>query len=563
MAPGDDQQKDLVLFAREVRNQEHLQADPAVLEEIKTFLLSKECDSARSATHTVLENYPDWWTRGRRAPPGLEIESQEDLEQLYRHAGTLFGLGIPLTFAERRTTAFRLFQDIEAWGTRDEALPSEELVGPDAELTRLLGAMIGEVFPGHPGFLDAAVYDATGLSQTRGVKKTSLRLVWPGLVVDADRAARLRDLLVHRLTNAAAEDGAIKGLEGRLKALSPANAWYSVFGDAAYAGRSAVRMPLSDRVAPLPLRAPERRPLVPVGVLRFSFGGEGKLKVEWLCRGPELEGQEWIKIGCLRQSADAQLTEWSVPSWPGNQPIPPSSTRTGRVKVRTAGGSDGGGGLRLKANTRAAPPERAGQLLTVERRFNGAADQFCDKMEQHLGKAVVEPDGAHVWKQPGGEARIIMYPEDKRVKVVGRPNQVRSLVVIVAPYTEAKLGLDADGNQQEFQQDHQQGGLLPSAAFAPQGVDDSSDPHAAEPGDSSSGLGTPTGQQFRRATQDFQSEGQGELSLKQDDVIYVTHDPEGDQGGGADRWVYGKIEKTGACGWFPMSHSVPWDETTQ
>jgi hypothetical protein len=352
-------------------------------------------------------------------------------------------------------------------------------------------------------------------------------------------------------------------LEAKLTELNSANQWYSVFSDTPYAGKSIVRMPLSDRVSPLPLRAPERRPLVPVGVLRFGFGGEGKMKVEWLCRHTDLDDAEWVKIGSLRQSADAQLTEWSVPSWPGNQPATNGSSR-GRVKVRTAGGSDGGGGLRLKPGNRATVPERAGQLLTVERRFCGAADQFCDKMEHHLGKATVEADGAFVWKQPGGDASIIMHPEDKRIKVVGRPNQVRSLVVIVAPYTEALPGLGPSGHQQP---EHQQGsgplpnGRTPSAAFAPEAA--SSDPHALGPQDLVDQDTSPISRQLRKAAQDFDAEGQGELSLHQGDVVCVTHDPEGESAGSADRWVYGRSEDTGACGWFPLSHTLPLDETTQ
>lgn len=556
-------QEDLLSFVREVRSEEHLQADVAVLEEIRAFLLSLEAEGPRTATHVVLENYPDWWTKNRRAPAGLEIERQEDLEALYRHAGTLFGLGIPLTLAERRTPAFRFFQDLEAWGTRETTIPGEELIGPDTALTRLLGALVAEVFPSHSGFLDAAVYDATGLSQTRGLRKTSLRLVWPGLVVDSDRAARVRDLLVHRLTTAVAEGGPIADLQARLQQLNSSTAWHSVFGDAAYGGRCSVRMPLSDRVSPLPLRAPERRPLAPVGVLRFSFGGEGKMKVEWLCRQAELEDQEWIKIGCLRQSADAQLTEWSVPSWRGNQPIPPSSSRTGRVKVRTAGGSDGGGGLRLRASNRAPAPERAGQLLTVERRFSGAADQFCDKMEQHLGKATVEPDGAFVWKQPGGDARIIMYAEDRRVKVVGRQNQVRNLVVIVAPYTEAQPGLGPSGRQQQGA-GPLHGDQLSTAAYAPSDFDPEQDRAAASDAvpDFDQGRISPGGQ-LRRAEEEFETQGQGELGLKHGDVVRISHDPEGENGGSQDRWVYGRNEATGACGWFPLSHTSALEETMQ
>jgi len=552
-------QEDLLSWLMEARSLDNIQAENSTLHEIRNFLQSREAESAKTATHSVLENYPDWWTRNRRAPPGLDIESQEDLEELYRHAGYLFGLGVPMTLAERRTGAFRFFQDLEAWGTRDAAVATDELISPDAALTRLLGSLVAEVFPNHGGFLDAAVYDATGMSQTRGIRKTSLRFVWPGVVVDSDRAARVRDLLVHRLTSAAAEGGAISELQDRLQALSPANAWHSVFGDAAYATRSHVRMPLSDRVSPLPLRAPEKRPLAPVGVLRFVFGGEGKMKVEWLCRRAELDDQEWIKIGCLRQSADAQLTEWTVPSWPGNQPIPTSSTRTGRVKVRTAGGSDGGGGLRLKATNRAPAPERAGQLLTVDRRFAGAPEQFCEKMEAHLGKHTIEADGAYVWRQPGGDARIVMYAEDKRVKVVGRPNQVRSLVVIVAPYTEAQPGLGPSSRQQNGPGPLPDG-RMPSAAYAPADAEAEAagtQADSVDRGDADAATG-----QLRQADQDFEAESQGELGLTRGEVVCITHDPEQDSTN-EDRWVYGRSKTSGRCGWFPVSHTSPLEETTQ
>mmetsp|Transcript_102353 Transcript_102353/g.319854 ORF Transcript_102353/g.319854 Transcript_102353/m.319854 type:complete len:567 (+) Transcript_102353:98-1798(+) len=562
MAPSADE--DLLAWAREVRGDEQLQADPAVLEQVRAFLWAKQAESVRTATHVVLEGYPDWWARGRRAPPGLEIERQEDLEELYRHAGALFSLGIPLTLAERRTSAFRFFQDVEAWGTRETAMTVEELVGPDEPLTRLVGTVMAEVFPQHAqpgGFLDAAVYDATGLSQTKGVRKTSLRLVWPRIVVDSDRASRVRDLLVKRVAAAAAEEP-LAALQGRLRELCAGNAWHSVFGDAAYAVRSSVRMPLCDRVSPLPLRAAERRPLAPVGVLRFDFA-EGKMKVEWLCRQAELEGAEWIKIGCVRQPPDAQLTEWTAPAWPANQPIPTSSTRTGRVKVRTTGGSDGSG-ARLRAVKAAPAPERAGQLLTVERRFSLAPEQLCERMEQHLGKAFVEPDGAFVWKQPGGDARIVMYADDKRLKVVGRPNQVRSLVVIVAPFTEAQ---PAPGQQGWAQAAGPQmpDGRNPSEAYAPLageggGQDAGSKAQEAAASPSTEGARPLTGQ-LRIARQGFEPQGQGELELTEGMLVRITHDPEGEHGSCEDRWVYGCSEANGQLGWFPLSHTALSEES--
>mmetsp|Transcript_42889 Transcript_42889/g.124013 ORF Transcript_42889/g.124013 Transcript_42889/m.124013 type:complete len:564 (+) Transcript_42889:95-1786(+) len=559
MAPNVDE--NLLAWVREVRGNEQLQADPTVLEEVRAFLLNHEAQSARSATHVVLENYPDWWARGRRAPPGLEVEREEDLEELYRHAGTLFDLGIPLTLAERRTPLFRLFQDVEAWGSREAAMSAEELIGPDTTLTRFIGTVIGEVFPNHNGFLDAAIYDATGLSQTKGVRKTSLRFVWPGIVVDTDRAARVRDLLVHKLAAAASDGGAIADLEAQLRESSSANAWHSVLGDAAYAGRSNVRMPLSDRVSPLPLRAPEHRPLAPVGVMRFAFGSEGKMKVEWLCRQAELDGAEWVKIGSVRQLGNVQLSEWTVPALSVSQPIPTSTTRTGRVKVRTAGGSDGGAAMRLKAMKAVPAAERAGQLLTVERRFNGAADQFCEKMEQHLGKATVEPDGALVWKQPNGDARIVMYSDDKRVKVIGRPNQVRSLVVVVAPYTEAQSNLGPHGRA------HGAGpqmpdGRVPSEAYAPADAAGNDDNGVAvqEAEDAAERDAQSLAGHMRLVRQDFEPQGQGELALTDGDVVCITHDPEGEHGSSQDRWVYGRSEATSQVGWFPLSHTIVLEE---
>lgn len=555
-------EQDLLAWAKEVRGEEHLQADPAVLDQIMNFLQSKEAESTRTATHCVLENYPDWWAKGRRAPPGLDIISQEDVEELYKCAGKLFGLGIPMTLAERRTPAFRFFQDVEAWGSRDNCMKVEELIGPDSTLLRVIGTVLAEVFPGHGGFLDTAIYDATGLSQTKGVKKTSLRLVWPGLVVDSDRAARVRDLVVHRLASAPE----LVELEGQLREHSSVNAWHNVFGDAAYAGRSNVRMPLSDRVSPLPLRAPERRPLAPVGVLRLSFTGESKLqKIEWLCKQSELENSEWIKIGCLRQGEDVELTEWTVPSFPGNQPIPTSTTRTGRVKVRTAAGSDGGGGLRLRTAKIAPVTERAGQLLTVERRFSCEPDEFSLKMEHHLGKPMLEPDGSCVWQQPGGDARIVMFSEDKRVKIIGRPNQVRSLVVIVAPFTEAQptLGSAARPSGAGPQMPD---GRMPSDAFAPPNTGSDDATNGGYTGGQNAAAARKTVvlvDKVLLVKQDFEAQGQGELGLLQSESVRVTADPEGESGGGDDRWVYGISEDTQQTGWFPLSHTVAPEDVTE
>mmetsp|Transcript_81378 Transcript_81378/g.143637 ORF Transcript_81378/g.143637 Transcript_81378/m.143637 type:complete len:552 (-) Transcript_81378:84-1739(-) len=550
MAPyGLEEDLDSMLpLISELRGVEKLQVDLAALHEVRTFLRQHEAESSNTATHIVLENYPDWWVQGRRAPAGLDVQGQENLEELQRHAGFLYSLGIPLTLAERRTPSFRFFLDIEAWGSREVAPPSE-LIGPDTALARCIGSFVGEVFPSHGGFLDAAIYNASGLSQTKGVRKASLRLVWPGVFVSADRVMRVRDLLVSRLMSASAEGGELAELEGRLKQANSSNAWHAIVGDAAYGSRASVRMPLSDKVAPLPLRGPEKRPFLPVGVLRFSYGAEGKVSLEWLCQEADLEPAEWMKIGCLRQEGEVELTEWNVPSVSGNQNVPPTAGR-GRVKVRTSAGSDGpgaGGGLRLRNSKTQAQPERAGLLTTVERSFTLTPEELSGKIEQQMGKASVEPDGALVWKQPSSEARIIMYKEDQSIKVVGRPNQVRSLVLIIAPYTEAPKGIGFNSGEAR---------RAPSEAFAPP-VSPNKGSEPVVTAKNADEKIQEKGEEGRLhvAALNFEPQGQGELGLSSGDLVRVTMDPEA--GTCQDRWVFGRIEASGQCGWFPLSHVVP------
>eukprot|EP00439_Symbiodinium_sp_Y106_P029175 s1115_g3.t1 len=115
----------LVTLISELRGVQ-LQVDPAALDEVRTFLQGHEAETSKSATHVVLESYPDWW-----APPGLVVQGTEDLEDLNRHMGFLHSLGVPLTLAERRTPAFRFFQDLEAWGSREAAPGVNQLMSPD------------------------------------------------------------------------------------------------------------------------------------------------------------------------------------------------------------------------------------------------------------------------------------------------------------------------------------------------------------------------------------------------------------------------------------------------
>lgn len=289
------------------------------------------------------------------------------------------------------------------------------------------------------------------------------------------------------------------------------------------------------------------------------------MRVDWLCRQDDLDCFEWVKLGCVRLDSEAELSEWSMPSWAGAQQTLPSSLRSARMKVRTAGGSDGGGGLRVQSQRSSITSEKAGQLVAIERRFSSEPSHFCELLEQRLGKAAVEPDGTFVWKPPGSEARVIMYRDDRRVKVVGRPNQVRSLVVIVAPYTEALTSLGLAGSWPHGPAAEQ------AAAAARKQSSENGDSGAADvllPGAVGGGAGDCLGQmvgagavwQYRVATLLFEPQDPTELKLEPGAVVCVTLDPDANCGAGGapeDRWVYGCDKASGCSGWFPLSHTVP------
>jgi hypothetical protein len=407
------------------------------------------------------------------------------------------------------------------------------------------------------------------MSQTKGLRKTSIRIVWPAIAADADRALRFRDFLISRLQTAStAEAGnAFSDLESKLRQTNQQNSWHGVLGDAAYGQRAAVRMPLNDRVSPLPLRAPEGRPFKPVGVMRFAYTGDptaakkDNMKVEWLCWEAELEKADWLKIGSVRLDDKAQLAEWLVPTLPVG-PMMSSIARGARVKVRTQGGSDGGGGLRMAGAMaqRQTPLERAGQIVEVHRRFGANWDMqsFCERMEKQCGAAAVQDNGITVWKNPTNDARIEMHEEDRKITVVGKPNQVRSLIVFVSQFTEACPGLAAATPNAVPASGYQRQNA-PGAAFAPANDEQKTETQTSDEQKAADNAGVVG--QLRVATMAFEAEGAGELSLKVDETIRVTYDEPGADN--ESRWVYGSNQVTNEVGWFPLDHTAAVEEPAE
>jgi hypothetical protein len=564
-----------------------------MLEKISKFLQAHETQSDKDCTHTVFDNYSDWWMNSK---PTYKLAVAEDntVDQLHRMVATLYDLGIPLTLTEKRTPEIRFIQEMEIWGNASESVSAEDLIDAQGAFMKLLGETMGRIFPNEE-VLDCVVYDATGVSRTKGIQKTSVRLVWSHIIVDKSRALKIHDYVVHKFKDS--QDEGIKAFEAKITSFNKDNSFISIFNDSIYVGRYGVRMPLCDRVSPAPLKKPENRPFKPLGAVRCHYQrGEQGIELQRLERlGPAFQGHEWLKIGCIRQDAGKELTEWTQPVWTG-PPISRTRPQVGGAPDRgDRGGYQGGGergprqpeergGVRQpgRVNTRTAggsgekfvraKPRTAGEVsqenpITVQREFDGSLTEFRDQIEKCMGSQqganIIEDEQGLVWTNLNDKSgRIEMKAGSRRVYIQGKVHQVRSLCTIVAPFVHhvgdglsSVAGRARTGSRQESKAGSKHTGtpsqvyqpsVVPSAIYAPS---------ASYTTNSNVTRGNAQAESTMRvAIKAFVPEGQTELALDQGDHVTITYDPEQ---GSANRWVYGLNETSQARGWFPLSYTSP------
>eukprot|EP00450_Noctiluca_scintillans_P004603 CAMPEP_0194495684 /NCGR_PEP_ID=MMETSP0253-20130528/13199_1 /TAXON_ID=2966 /ORGANISM="Noctiluca scintillans" /LENGTH=337 /DNA_ID=CAMNT_0039336977 /DNA_START=77 /DNA_END=1087 /DNA_ORIENTATION=- len=330
---------DLVTKAKKYREVETIahESVPNVAETLETiskFLQDHETPGLADCTHMVFDNFGDWWQHSKSSCK-LAIAEDNTLDMLHKHISTLYDLGIPLTLTEKRTPEIRFIQDIEILGTRDDKVSVEEILDPATKLMNVLGRAMGEIYTTQTNLI-AAVFDSTGVCRTKGVMKTSVKIVWSNIIVDKDRAARIHDFVVHKFKEC--QDQEVKDFSARVTGYNTENHWGGIFSDAIYFGRFGVRMPLCDRVSPAPLKKPEQRPFKPVALLQFNFADNQLAEVKRLDEQPE--GFQWVQIGCIRRDVGTPLTDWTPPTWQGQRAPRPQSS----AAYSNGGGGGGGGG---------------------------------------------------------------------------------------------------------------------------------------------------------------------------------------------------------------------------
>jgi hypothetical protein len=209
----------------------------------------------------------------------------------------------------------------------------------------------------------------------------------------------------------------------------------------------------------------------------------------------------------------------------------------------------------------------------VNREFEGTLAEFREQLEKCMGgeqSANFTIDAERlVWQQPNDTGRIEMKAANHRVYLSGKAHQVRSLCMTVAPFCRQVGGDSASsvagsrlgsrtGSRPGSEAGSRAGAssiFAPSAAYAPSAV---YAPSAISFGATSqtSTRGTAFAEPSKRVChREFVPEGQGELEMKLNDHVTISHDPEvGDAN--INRWVHGLNERTQDRGWFPLSYTT-------
>lgn len=365
---------------------------PEFLEDASNFLKGHETACKRQYTHSVFENYTDWWT-SKRPTYRLDISDGDAVNRLHDIIAMCYQLGLPLTLSEARSPVFRFVLEVDIWGREGAGVGpgshvgTSELLDTCGPFLRVIGRAMRELFPaaGENALdMDLVVFDATGRHVSQAAHKTSLRLVWPTVVVDAARAKRVRDHIVERFVTSTAAD--VVALGDRIAECHTWNSWYTVFRSSFYTTAAPdLRMPLCDRVTPAPLKKPEGRPFQPLGIWRITkpkLSETNTVTWEQLFFPAQLPNHLWVRAGSIRLDGGEELTDWTEPecleSWaegPASNGIA-AGAWSRKKKARSWATAAPAGAPMMGPRA----PRKLRPLVPVRppERFLGCASPFCD-----------------------------------------------------------------------------------------------------------------------------------------------------------------------------------------
>lgn len=337
-------------------------------EEVRQFFFLYETTGS-NMTHCSLMGAQDYFTTTGKwhFPDSAPVQ-----DELCKNIAWLYERQIMHFMSERQTSRFPFIEDLDVQAPKSwKQTMSEEVLGPNGNA----GALSTEEPPddllmwkpgkdpaglGDPGYLmrkraeaihmifpeleylEVYVYSASGYNKGKEMLKSSFHLVWPQLIVDADRAPVIRQVTLALFKKETDTPGSrLEKLQQNLLTVHPSNEWELVFDSTTINARNGLRLPYNDKASMViaseedkqrvkdkllsktkafKKRIEENRPSKAIGVIRFTFnrdehGNSSLAEAKWVKSTRDMEIWEWIRIGSCRRDIhdpNVKLTQWSL-----------------------------------------------------------------------------------------------------------------------------------------------------------------------------------------------------------------------------------------------------------
>jgi hypothetical protein len=195
-------------------------------------------------------------------------------------------------------------------------------------------------------------------------------------------------------------------------------------------------------------------------------------------------------------------------------------------------------------------------------------DEFEAKIFEKLGKEnwtrEKNAEFMTVEKAVGGSATISFRARSGHVYIKGKEHQVRSVLTVIQSLVRG-VGETAESVTRALRSHHtrrsgegyEASSLGPSNVYAPKAPGSVAPSHMSARSVSASSITTVNQYTDRVATQAFQAEEVGELSIAVGDKLTITEDPDAiSSNHNTSRWVFGENRTTQRTGRFLYSHTV-------
>jgi hypothetical protein len=512
----------------------------SLIESAFDFFQTRECRPGDRLSHTHV-NYGGVARSWYSSISGRFNIAPDALVELYMYVVKLWQLGLPLQLVEcrERLSVFPLYLDIDVKmppGMAESdclAFEQTEFFDKDYRIFRLISRLLHHVYPTEAEkTLSIAVFSATrrmGSTAPATAPKVSLRLVFPNLIVDKDRAVLLREFLVDKLNYLSRDENTstmVRSLKSKLIKMNPNNHFRNVIDETAIRCRHGLRMLFNEKTVN---GVPVGRVFVPVVLVEPVLTELKKDRIESIksvkkyAENESIDAMvEWIRIGSLATptlSHQCELTQWR------EAPVvrPSRTTRTG----------PGGSSLALSNFTtndavRAANrfrEEKAAPSLTCTAQFEwpeGSIPLFKRRIPIGLDGDTEILSDTITWKLTKKRTNWISFEESKKIITVSAPSSdaLKQLIRIVEKFPNVTIVKTS----------------VPQATLPPR-------PAAPQ-------ITTPTRKTILRVLKSLVGEGEGELTCEQNDELelvdpHLCDDP--------NEWIAVKTT-SGLEGYVPRSY---------